>query len=90
MNKARKATLQKGYSAMCSGYPQSGAQQMWATAGGSAGYAQGARAGLVRSALQEDASAAEVGQLLLQGIDLLFAQGQLQLHAMGGEVFLHQ
>ena len=48
------------------------------------------RAGLVPSALQKDAPAAEVRQLLLQGVDLLFAQGQLQLYAVGGEVFLDQ
>jgi hypothetical protein len=39
--------------------------------------------------LQEDAAAAQVGELGLQGVDLGFAEGQLQLDAIGGEGFFH-
>lgn len=38
--------------------------------------------------MQQDTPPAQVGKLVLQGVDVCFAQGQLQLHAVGGEVFL--
>ena len=43
----------------------------------------------LRLSLQENAPAAEIGQLPLQGVDLRFTYRQLQFHAVGGELLFH-